>query len=263
MFRSTNTLVRLIRGPAAVWILLALFPAYAAAQTISDSTFLNANWTGTQFVSGSGGSSTGVQVLAGGDPGPFRNVTDQLNAAPAGSQTIVLSTHIYDPFTYDPSISGALSSLDYSEDAACTAGCFGDGQSTGPALIQGGILYILSSSSVVTGPGLAWLPHALSALTAADFGRVDVTPLTIFDNTQHPDFSAGGAPLQFGFFRANGTGINGGAYTLAAGIDNWQVTLVRAVPASPAAAPAVGNVGLVVLAGILAMLAMKFLRRAG
>jgi len=49
---------------------------------------------------------------------------------------------------------------------------------------------------------------------------------SIFDNTQHPNFSAAGAPIQVGFFRANGTFGNG--YTLSAGIDNWQVTITAA-----------------------------------
>ena len=53
---------------------------------------------------------------------------------------------------YDPGVSGAITSINYSEDAACTAGCFGQGQSTGPALLQGANIYILSSSTVVTGP---------------------------------------------------------------------------------------------------------------
>lgn len=253
--------MKFARGPVVIGVLLALSPTWVSAQTVSDSTFLDANWTGTPFVSGNGGTSTGTQVLAGGDPGPFRNVTDQLNAAPMGGQTIVLSTHIYTPFTYDPAVSGAIGSLDYAEDAACTAGCFGDGQSTGPALEQGGNFYILSSSSVVTGPGLAWSPHTLNGLTAADFGLVDVTQSTIFDNTQHPDFSAGGAPIQFGFFRGNGTGVNGGGYTLAAGIDNWQTTIVGAEAASKVGVPAAGNLGLGVLAGTLAVFALVFLRR--
>jgi hypothetical protein len=106
------------------------------------------------------------------------------------------------------------------------------------------------------------LPHTLSGLTATDFGLVAVTQSTIFDDTQHPDFSAGGAPIQFGFFRANGTGVNGGAYTLAAGIDNWQTTIVAAEPASSrVGVPAAGNMGLGVLAGTLAVLALVLLRR--
>ena len=262
MFRSTNAPMQTRSTAVAFWIFAALLPTTALAQTVSDSTFLDTDWTGTQFLAGNGGSSTGAQVISGGNPGSYRNVIDVLNAAPVGSQTIVLSTHIYTPFTYSPSGTGAIGSLNYAEDAACTAGCFGSGQSTGPAVLQGGNLYILSSSSVITGPGAAWLPHTLNALTASDFGLVNVTPTTLFDNTQHPNFSAGGAPIQFGFFRANGTGVNGGAYTLAAGIDNWQITLIAAAPpVASVAVPALGPIELGTLAGILALFALVYLRR--
>jgi hypothetical protein len=260
MFCSTRASALFLRCTTALWVLLAVLPSHAAAQTsASDSTFLDSDWSLTQFLAGNGGSSTAAQVLAGGNPGSFRNVTDVLNAAPLGSQTIVLSTSIYTPFTYSPSVAGAIASLNYVEDAACTAGCFGDGQSTGPALLQGGNLYILIPV-VITGPSTAWSLHTLNGLTAADFGRVNVTPFTIVDNTQHPNFSAGGAPIQFGFFRANGTSLNGPGYTLSAGIDNWQVTLLAAAT-PPSAIPALGMAELAVLAGLLALLAMAFLRR--
>lgn len=231
---------------------------------MSDSTFLDTDWTGTQFTAGNGGSSTGAQVLVGGNPGPFRNVTDALNAAPSGSQTIVLSTHIYTPFTYNPGVSGAIASIDYAEDAACTSGCFGQGQSTGPALLQGGNLYILSSGTVITGPATTWANHALSGLTAADFGLVNVTPTTLFDNTQQPNFSAGGAPVQFGFFRANGTGVNGGGYTLAAGIDNWQITI--GAPPPPVVVttpvPTLSEWALAALALVVVLIGFARMRRA-
>ena len=253
--------VRFLRSTAALWVLLALLPSHGAAQSsVSDGTFLDTDWSLTQFTAGNGGSSTAAQVLTGGNPGAYRNVTDALNAAPLNSQTIVLSTSIYTPFTYNPSVAGAITSLDYAEDAACTSGCFGQGQSTGPALLQGGNRYILSSSTVITGAGAAWSPHTLSGLTAADFGLVNVTPTTIFDNTQHPNFSVTGAPIQFGFFRANGTSVNGGGYTLAAGIDNWQITLATATPRS--GVPALGVAELAVLTGLLALFGTAFLRRA-
>lgn len=251
---------------AVLGTLLALLASPAAAQTsASDGTFAPADWTLTQFTSGNGGSSTAAQSLAGGNPGAFRDVTDMLNAAPPGSQTIVLSTSIYNPFTYDPAVSGAITAVAYDEDAACTAGCFGQGQSTGPALLQGGNLYILSSSTVITGPALTFAPHALAGLTAADFGLVNVTTTAIFDATQHPDFSAGSAPIQFGFFRANGTGISGGGYTLSAGIDNWQVTVTAGAPAGPPAAapiPALGEWAMAALAGFLALLGLVRVRRS-
>jgi hypothetical protein len=140
---------------AATIVTAAALSTPVAAQTASDGTFVDANWALTQFTAGNGGSGTAAQMLSGGNPGAFRNVTDALNAAPPGSQTIVLSTSIYSLFTYNPAVSGGIASVNYTEDAACTGGCFGQGQSTGPALSQGGNLYILSSSTVITGPS-AW-----------------------------------------------------------------------------------------------------------
>ena len=242
-------------------VTIATLSSPATAQTVSDGTFLDVNWSLNQFTAGNGGSSTAAQVLAGGNPGAFRNVTDALNAAPAGSQTIVLSTSIYTLFTYNPAVSGAITSVNYNEDAACTGGCFGQGQSTGPALRQGANLYILSSSTVITGPSATWTAHPLSGLTASDFGLVNVTPTTLFDNTQHPNFSAGGAPIQFGFFRANGTGVNGGGYTLSAGIDNWQVTVVAAAVAAASPVPTLSEWAVVLLAFAVALIGFAWTRR--
>jgi hypothetical protein len=223
----------------------------SAAVTVSDGTFLDVNWNLTQFLAGSGGSVTGGQVLAGGNPGAFRNVTDALTGGSAG---LVLGTSIYTPFTYSPGVSGAIATINYTEDAACTGGCFGQGQSTGPALLQGGKFYILSSSSVITGPSAVWTTHALNNLTALDFGRVNVTTTTLFDNTQHPDFSANGAPIQFGYFRANSTGSV--AYTLTAGIDNWQFSIAPFTPV-----PTLGAMELALLAIALGLLGLSFARR--
>ena len=234
----------------------------AGAQTASDNTFLDANWALTQFTAGNGGSSTAAQSLAGGNPGAFRNVTDVLNAAPPALSTIVLSTSIYTPFTYSPAVSGGIASINYSEDAACTASCFGSGQSTGPALLQGGNQYILSSSTVITGPSATWTNHALSGLTAADFGLVNVTAGgSIFDNTQHPNFSAGGAPIQLGFFRANGTSVGGLGYTLSAGIDNWQVTVTAGAPPAATIVPTLSEWSIVVLALAIALIGFAWTRR--
>ncbi len=115
----------------------------------------------------------------------------------------------------------------------------------------------------VTGPGGTWTPHVLNGLTSADFGLVNVTPTTVVDSTQHPDFTASGGPIQFGFFRANGTGLNGEGYTLAAGIDNWQITLAAAPPPARGAIqiPSLGTIELAVLAGLLALLGVALLRR--
>ena len=247
-------------------ILAALTSMHAMAQTavVSDSTFLNTDWTLSQFFVGNAGTVTAVQDLAVGNPAPSRIVTDSVGAGPsATTESVVLGASIYTPFTYNPAVSGAIASLNYTEDAACTSGCFGQGQSTGPAVLQGGNVYILCCISVITGPGLTFANHALTGLTAADFGLVSLTTAGgTSDSTQHPNFSASGAPLQFGFFRANGSSNGGAAYTLAAAIDNWQVSIFAAAPpASSVAVPTVGALELAVLAGVLCLLGFAYLRR--
>lgn len=263
-FVASSLAIRRAAGIALVAITALLGATPVAAQVVSDATFLDANWVLTVATAGNGGSVAAAQVASGGNPGAFRNVTDTLNAAPAGSQTIVLSTSIFTPFTYTPSLSGAITSIAYIEDAACTGGCFGQGQSTGPALSQGGNLYILSSSTVITGAGTTFANHALNGLTASDFGLVNVTPTTLFDNTQHPNFSSSGGPIQFGFFRANGTGVDGGGYTLSAGIDNWQVTIAGSPVFAGGAAsmiPTLGQWQLALLALAILLIGLASARR--
>lgn len=215
------SLSRLNRAGLLALTSLLFLPVFAAAQTVSDSTFANADWTLTVSPGGNGGTVVASQGSSGGNF--FRSVGDTVNA----HQSIIVGTHIYNPFTYDPGISGPILTIDYSEDAFCQAGCFGQGQSTGPAVLQDGILYIYTGF-LITGPALTTQTLTLNGLTAADFGRVVVTGTTYFDNTQQPNFSAAGGPIQFGFFRANGS-IVSGPYTLTAAIDNWQL-VVHAAP---------------------------------
>lgn len=263
--RSASASFARLAAWASVMATVIALSAPAAAQTVSDSTFLDTDWALQQFTTG-GGTSTATQVLVGGNPGAFRNVTDTVTNASPGITNISLSTSIYTPFTYNPGVSGAISSLNYSEDAACTAGCFGQGQSTGPAVQQGGNLYILNTT-VVTGPAVTWSNIPLTGLTSADFALVNVTTApTLFDNTQHPNFSAGGGPIQFGFFRANGTSVGGGGYTLAAGIDNWQITINAAPPPPPPVVltpvPTLSEWALAALVLVIALIGFARTRRA-
>ena len=93
---------------------LALFPILAAAQSISDSTFTDANWTLTQFPGGGGGSAVAGQASNGGNF--YRTIADQVNTG-----GLILDTNIYNPFTYDPSVSGPIAAISYSEDVFCVA----------------------------------------------------------------------------------------------------------------------------------------------
>ncbi len=249
-----------IAGALLCWQSLAL------AVTVSDSTFADVDWTLAVFSSGSGGNVTGAQVASGGNPGSYRSVTDTLTGG--GVVSVVVGVNIYQPFTYSPSTSGAINSLDWSEDAACTTTCFGSGVSAGPALLQGGNYYILCSSSVITGTSPAFANHSLSGLTAADFGLTSPGPSTGCDPSVHPNFSASGAPLKFGFLTANGTGPGGGGYSSTEGVDNWQITLqATALPppvpvATSQPVPALDRFGMALLMLAIALLGFVYLRRS-
>lgn len=243
---------RALRAGVLAVASLALLPVLAAAQAISDSTFTDANWTLTQFPGGGGGSVVAGQASSGGNF--YRTVADQVNAS-----GLILSTHIYNPFTYDPSVSGSIGAVSYSEDVFCVAGCFGQGQSTGPALTQGGVTYVFNGF-LITGPSGTAHPITANGLTAANFARVAVTATTFFDNSQHPDFSAAGAPIQFGFLRANSAGAGGG-YTLTAASDNFQLNITPGT-AAVAAVPTLNPLAMGALALMLGIAGLLFLRRS-
>jgi IPTL-CTERM motif len=265
--RSPSAGTRIARRTAILCIAGALlsWQSLAHAVTVSDGTFADGDWTITSFSSGSGGNSTAEQIASGGNPGSYRLVTDGLTGG--GVVSVVAGVSIYGPFTYTPSVSGTIGSIDYSEDAACTSGCFGQGQSTGPALLQNGNFYTLCSLVVITGPGTTFVNHTLNGLTAADFGIVSLTSTNTCDPSVHPDFSSAAPPIKVGFFRANGTGPGGGGYTLAAGIDNWQITL-NAAGVNPLGLPPIipvptlGVAGMLLLALAIGLLGFAYLRRA-
>jgi hypothetical protein len=77
----------------------------------------------------------------------------------------------------------------------------------------------------------------------------------------HPNFSASGLPIQFGFLRANGSSNGGPGYTLAAGIDNWQISIFALAAPSAAAIPTLGEMPLVALASLMVLVGLVYLRR--
>lgn len=65
-------------------------------------------------------------------------------------------------------------------------------------------------------PEYEWIHHQMLRPTAARFHVWD-------DPLAHPDFSSTGGPIEFGFFRSNGT-YSGGC-TIVGGSDNYSMTL--------------------------------------
>jgi hypothetical protein len=185
-----------------------------AAVTFTDGTFTNADWTVTTDTDANGtGTSSGAQLATGGNPGEFRQVSVVVQPAQIGAVfSTVVGYHQKTSAVYNPATQGAIVSVDYSEDAMNISG---GGQATGVALRQNGVIY--AGPTLITS-GSGWLGYPQSGLSANQFNDID----NFQSGGLHPDFSATGAPITFGFFRAQSARFNS---TSMVGIDNWSVTV--------------------------------------
>lgn len=178
-----------------------------------DSTFNNTDWQSETITSGKGGTVAVQQRDARGEVGSFQEITNTVHQASKGVNSDVLGLHWRVGAIYDPQAQGAITAIDYSEDAILIYG-FGQGQAAGLALSQNQQIYLPVSRLITPEP--SWTHKELNDLQAQDFVAMGTTD-------QHPDFSATGAPIQFGFFRANTT--TNAQYSIISGIDNWSASI--------------------------------------
>lgn len=200
--------------------------------TFSDSVFNNADWSVNTVGLVTGGTSTGTQT-AGGNPGLGREVTNTLNLLGT-----IYALHAYGATpatTYQPTISGAVGSVDFTIDARWLSGIGGQGHGIALGAMQGSNLY--HAVYDITGSTGLWGTFATFGMTAADFTELSGGPPI--------DLSAGGAPIRFGFVVGNYAPDQ--AYTNVVIYDNWSVT-VHTVPA-PGAAALLGLGGMMVARG--------------
>jgi hypothetical protein len=142
--QSTHWAVTISLGLASS--MLVLVPASAATVNYFDDTFVNTDWTIIDYEIGGGGVSSATQVLSGGNPGAYREVTTTI---PSGSnERRVFSFNFLSGATYNPQSQAAISSIDYSEDSIMFSG----GQTVGMAIRQDGNLYAVQIVSTLRVP---------------------------------------------------------------------------------------------------------------
>lgn len=173
----------------------------SSANTVAlqDNDFDQSNWAVDILFTNAGSSVTGVQEPAGGNPGAYRNVTNTLWSS-TGPQTVYGFHHRRFGFTYNPSTQGAIETASFQIDFK-DSGNLSIGQRFEPALQQNGRIYSLLTS-IDTSLSTNWITSAQLDLHAEDFGWVN--PCTLLrDSTLHPDFSANGSTIDFGFATSN------------------------------------------------------------
>jgi hypothetical protein len=184
----------------------------------SDGTFNLSDYTKSVFTWGNGGTISEAQQLSGGNPDAYLRVTISVNrAASATNFARVAAVYIKNDAVYDPAAQGAISGINFSQDALFISGV-GSGETIRPALMQDGKVFI--ANPLQTSPNTQWTATVANNRQATDFflPSEDVSPVT------RPNFSATGSPITLGFTRLNTT--TGAPFTNVGGVDNWRAEVI-------------------------------------
>lgn len=128
-------------------VLLFLNISPAQALVFSDTEFLDSDWSITTVFSNNGATNTAAQAVGGGNGGAYRHMTHFMPSGPGNTSLFLF--HRYASGIYDPGASGAIATIDYSEDQLQLAQPF-PGAAIGArlAIEQGGVVY--------AGPGMTY-----------------------------------------------------------------------------------------------------------
>ncbi len=206
---------------AIAFLLPVLLPG--ATIELAARDFASANWTQVNF-SLTSGSAVNSQILSGGNPDAYRQLTVTSDPVLSGQSFTANIASFGIPFVYNPSLNGALLSLSFQYDIieisklsiSFPAAIYR------PLLRQNSTLYFLNVDDIVT---TSWATYARSGLTSSDW---------LSSGGGNPNFTASGAPIQFGyraFLTANCTvSTTCPALQAVTGIDNFVVTLTTEDP---------------------------------
>ncbi|MBL8823222.1 MAG: tandem-95 repeat protein [Planctomycetia bacterium] len=201
-------------------------PIASQSYLYSDGEFAPAHWQdSTVFLRDGNPSLSGPLVVGpslrttGGNPANYRYQADDFRVGDWIATASINSTAIY-----DPQVQGALASVDFSMDVIQFPPVL-PGQGPGGtafviALRQNGQLYF---GTPFGNGSTTWRNYTTNGMTAEDFD-IAIVPEERLGN--HPDFSANGAPIEFGYGHwINGFGTPGFRLLNEFGVDNWAVTV--------------------------------------
>ncbi|MDE2147131.1 MAG: PEP-CTERM sorting domain-containing protein [Burkholderiales bacterium] len=177
---------------------LGLGTAAASAAPVSffDGTFNLANYSQLSYTTDPTVTITASQLTSGGNPGDALSVQFAIPGGPVSLESY--QGFVNTAFTYDPSVQGPVAGIDFSSDRYVDYGSVLNPLITTlsrPLLLQSGQAYLAPFLDPQVRS--AWFTSAKSGLTAADFAGFDFGTGAI-NAAAHPDFSAGGAPIEFG-----------------------------------------------------------------
>lgn len=227
--KRTFASIPLVVSAVALVALCATAPALALTVNIGDMNA--ADWAAVN-VSHAGTSTLSLSAPAGGgNPGSYWQHDWAAPVTAAGAAFGDRRANIYQLASYAPATEGALGALTLSFDFARLASSFvnGSGGFLSAAIEQGGRIFIQATGSAQA-LSSDWLVSSFSSANADDWVE--------FGTNAHPDFSALGSTLRFGYrYSLNAScpstaSAGCTAVSATAGVDNFQVTALAKVPAA-------------------------------
>ncbi|ARU41076.1 hypothetical protein CCB80_07950 [Armatimonadetes bacterium Uphvl-Ar1] len=185
--------------------------AVSQAQTFSDTTFNNSDWSAISFTQGTTSFTAGQVSL--GNPDTGRQVTHDL-----GDTTAIGVAHVFNPASVTigtGGMAGLTYQIDFIVQPFAPVGL-------GFLVVQNGRYYI---SNYLAATQTQWTTAVSDTLTESMFGEVNVSLGSVQNMNSSPDFDLVGSTLQFGFFTAN----SGGPIIIQSNYDNFSVS-AEAVP---------------------------------
>ena len=188
-----------VTGSAALTVVAALCTIFADDFTTGTNPFAS-----SIFFAVGGPTQSAAHSATGGNPGGYVQMTHNM---PFNS--IVTVDHMF-PGTYSAAALGAIAFIDYSEDRIeFTPTFLSDG---GGLLVKQGVNRFEVS-----------LTNNPQSTTWAKAARLNIRPTDL----PGANFTASGAPIQFGFFRKNSNDDAPPSATGVHGIDNFEVKVCR------------------------------------
>jgi hypothetical protein len=197
----------LLTGASAACVALAsATSAVAQTYTATDSVFLPTDWSFSVVGASASKAGSVSQVVNGYAVGSNSRLS---NLTPGGYAIDAWAVSIFEAFSYNPSLQPGQPEVTVSFDSRWIA-LFAS--RVGVAVRQGGNLWVGYQPFNTT----SWQTYSFSGWTSILAGAVG--PL--------PDFSAGAAPIYFGFYQRNGGDVGGFQSEFA----NFQVQITAPVP---------------------------------
>lgn len=186
----------------------------------ADGEFLAQDWSVAVVEPAAPASAPVVlveRIETGGNPGAWRRAS----MAPGSGSGAAAAFFFSNASVYDPAASGPIKVLDHAQDCGLMVPTDLISAEMSLAIEQSGRRYVANTGSQCNVE--SWAGRAgRASLTASDFRLFDGPACG--SGEACPDFSAGGAPLRFGYFDIV---FSSPGVAVVHGVDNWRVTVWR------------------------------------